>query len=250
MLFPGNVLHLDEEIYIFLINIVFSSIFYENALVCPTGFSIPDYIPILHSFPFLFFPSPSLPQSYFEMFRLYSLFYSEFFYPFPSFFVHYSVIYHCFLPASYIGPFPLFVTLQHFRSILFDAFHQSLPLCIFQLVFGLSFPIPPLLFLIFCSFFSYSPVEVPSQEYTILPIFFHCVFDTSSWCLHFFTASCHYFPPFISYMTFFAMHLSSSAFSCRFSLITKFTPVIVSPGSSFLFLFSFCPLTFPVVLFR
>jgi hypothetical protein len=44
MLFPGNVLHLDEEIYIFLIKIVFSSIFYENALVCPTGFPIPDYI--------------------------------------------------------------------------------------------------------------------------------------------------------------------------------------------------------------
>jgi hypothetical protein len=268
MLFPGNVLHLDEEIYISLIKFFFSSIFYENALVCPTRFPIPDYIffkqnrnskkikinsfiPIPHPFPSLFFPFLSLPQSYFEMVRLYSLFYFEFFYSFPCFFL----IYHCFPPATYIGPFPffipLFVPVKHFPSIFFDPFHQSLPLCIFQLAFGLFFPIPPLLFAIFCSFFSYSPVEVPSQEYTIFPVFFHCVFDTSSCCLHLFTVLyCHYFPPFISYMNFFAMHLSSSPFSCRFSLILNFTPVIISPGSSFLFLFSFCPLTFPVVLFR
>jgi hypothetical protein len=73
MLFLGNVLHLDEEIYIFLIKVVFSS-----------GFSIPDYIffkqnrnskkikinsfiPIPHPFPSPFFPSLSLPQSYLEM---------------------------------------------------------------------------------------------------------------------------------------------------------------------------------------
>jgi hypothetical protein len=111
------------------------------------------------------------------MVRLYSLSYSEFFYSFSCFFVLYSVIYHCFPPATYLGPFPffvpLFVPVQYFPSIFFDPFHQLLPLCIFHL--GFSFPIPLLLFPNSCSSFSYSPVEVPSQEYTIFSIFFLCI---------------------------------------------------------------------------
>jgi hypothetical protein len=49
-------------------------------------------------------------SSYFEMLRLCSLSYSEFFYSFPCFFVHYSVIYHYFPPATYIDPFSFSVT--------------------------------------------------------------------------------------------------------------------------------------------
>jgi hypothetical protein len=125
-----------------------------------------------------------------------------------------------------IGPSPFFVTLfvpvQYLPSIFFDPFHQSLPLCIFHLVFGFTLPILPLLFPISCSSFSYSRVEVPSKEYTIVPVFFHCIFDTFSCCLHLFIVYCYYFHP------------SSFPFSCRSSL----------------FLFSFCPLIFPFVLFR
>jgi hypothetical protein len=100
-----------------------------------------------------------------------------------------------------------------------------------------SFPILPLLFSISCSSISYSPVEVPSQEYTIFPVFLHCVFDTSSCCLHLFTLYCHNFPPLLSIRTFLSMH-PSSPFSGRFSLIPNFTPVIIPPVAfpfSFLF---------------
>jgi hypothetical protein len=186
-----------------------------------TGFPIPDSFFFKHKTaipkkkkqfyscpptPFLvFFPSPSLPQSYLEMVRLWSFFYSESFCTFPCFFVPYSIILHCFRPATYIGPFPfflpLFVPVQYLLSFFFDPFHQSLPLCIFHLVFGF-FPIRPLLFLISCSSFSYSPVEVSSQECTVFPVSFHCVFDTSSCCLHLFTVYCHYFPRFITHMNF------------------------------------------------
>jgi hypothetical protein len=65
----------------------------------------------------------------------------------------------------------------------------------------------------------------------------------ASCSLHFFTVYCHYFPPFLS------MH-PSSPFSCRFSLIPNFTPVIILPvGLPFLFSL-FGPLTFTVVFFR
>jgi hypothetical protein len=53
---------------------------------------------------------------------------------FPCFFVHYSVIYHCFPPATEIGPFPffvpLFVPLQSFHpvSTLSLDFHFPSPL--------------------------------------------------------------------------------------------------------------------------
>jgi hypothetical protein len=60
---------------------------------------------------------------------------------------------------------PLFFPVKYLPSIFFDPFHQSLLLCIFHLAFGFSFPIPPPLFPISCSTFSYAPVEVPSQEY-------------------------------------------------------------------------------------
>jgi hypothetical protein len=123
------------------------------------------------------------------MVRLYSLFYSEFFYSFLCFFVYYSVIYHCFpsSPSSSSCLFP---------SIFFDPFHQSLPLCIFHITFGFSFPILPLLFLISCSSFSYSPVGAPSHEHTFFSVFFYWIFHTSSCCLYLFAVSCHYFPPF------------------------------------------------------
>jgi hypothetical protein len=145
------------------------------------------------------------------------------------------------------GPFsffvPLFVPVQYLSSIFFNPFHQSLPLSIFYLVFGFSVPIPLLLFPISCSSFSYSPVEVPSQEYTIFPVFFHCVFDTSSSCIHLFTVYCHYFLSFITYMNF--SFRASFFFSLSFSLFfnPQFHPSYYSPGSSFLLIFSFCPLT-------
>jgi hypothetical protein len=120
------------------------------------------------------------------MVRHYSLSYSEFFYTFPCFFVHYSVIYHCFL-LTYLFPLNTF----HPFSSIYSSFPLDFPP-----------PISPLRFPISCSSFSCSPVEVPSQEYTIFPIFFHCVFDTSSCCFHLFTVYCHYFPPFIVYMNF------------------------------------------------
>jgi hypothetical protein len=175
---------------------------------------INSFIPIPHPFPSLLFPSPLRPQSYFEMVRLCSLSYSEFFYFFPCFFVHYSVIYHCFAPATIIGPFPFFVPLS--------VPAQYLP-----------------------SSFSYSSIEVPSQEYTIFPDFFHCVFDTPSSCLHLFTVYCHYFPPFIAYMNF-SFH-ASFFFSLFLSFFfnPQFHLCYYSPGSSSLFLFIFCPLTFP-----
>jgi hypothetical protein len=168
--------------------------------------------------------------------------YSEFFYSFPCFVVHNSVIYHCFPPATYIGPcfffVPLFVPVQYLPSIFLDPLHHFLPLCIFHFVFAFS-----------CSSCSYSPVEVPSQEYTMFPVFFHCVFDTSSCCLYLFSVYCHYFPPFIAYMNI-PFH-ASFFFSLFLSLFfnPQFHPCYYSPGSSFLFLFSFCPLYPPFVLF-
>jgi hypothetical protein len=103
-----------------------------------------------------------------------------------------------------------------------------------------SFLTPLLHFPISCSSFSYSPVEVPSQEYSIFPVFLHCVFDTSSCCLHLFTLYCHYFPPFIVYMNF-SFH--ASFFSLFWSLFfnPQFHPSYNSPGKSSLFIFSFCP---------
>jgi hypothetical protein len=154
-------------------------------------------------------------------------------------------MYHCFplLPIG-IGPFPFFVSLfvpiQYPPSIFFDPFHQSLPLCIFNLVLGFSFPILPLLFPISCSPFSYFPVEVPSQEY----VFIHCVFDTFSCCLHLFTVYCPCFPPFIAYMNF-SFH-TCFFFSLFISLFfnPQFHPCYYSPGSSSVAIFPF------VLLFR
>jgi hypothetical protein len=71
-------------------------------------------------------------------------------------------------------------------------------------------------------------------------------FITSSCCLHLFTVYCHYFPPFIAYMNF-SFH-ASFFFSLFFN--PQFHPCYYSSGSSSLFLFSFCPWTFPFVLFR
>jgi hypothetical protein len=105
-------------------------------------------------------------------------------------------------PSCYLFFLPLFVPVQYLPSIFFDPFHQSLPLCIFHLICGFSFPIPPILFPISCFSFSYSAIKVPSQEYTIFPVFFHCIFDTSSCCLHLFTVYCHYFLPFVAYINF------------------------------------------------
>jgi hypothetical protein len=158
---------------------------------------------------FLSPPSPSLPQSYFEMVRLCFLFYSDFFYSFPCFFVDYSVIYHCFPPASYIGPFPffvpLFVPIQYLPSILFDPLHQSLPLCI-PYIFSSQF-LPPL-----------SPILPLSIRSSLFP-FIAC----SKRLLVVFISLLHIVHLFLY------MRSSSSAFSCRFSLIPSFTPVIISP---------------------
>jgi hypothetical protein len=162
-----------------------------------------------------------------------------------------SIRNHCFPPATYIGPFPFFIPLfvpdQHFPSIFFDPFMQSLP----ALPLDFLFPFP------LCSsqfFAPFSPIlQLKSLPKSIRSSLFSFIASSTRLLVVFISLLylyCHYFPPFISYMNFFAMHLSSSPFSCRFSLIPNFTTVIISPGSSFLFLFSFCPLTFPVVLFR
>jgi hypothetical protein len=103
-----------------------------------------------HPFPSLFFPSPSLPQSYFEMVRLCSLSYCHFFHSFLFFFVHDSVIYHYFSLATYIGSFPFFVPLFFLfnTSHPFSSLHSIslLPSAFFScLVFQFSFPIHPLL---------------------------------------------------------------------------------------------------------
>jgi hypothetical protein len=77
-------------------------------------------------------------------------------------------------------------------------------------------------------------VEVPSQVYTIYPVFF-------SLRLHLFTV-CHYFPPFIAYMNF--SFRASFFFSLFFSLFfdPQFHPCYYSLGSSSLFLSFFLPL--------
>jgi hypothetical protein len=136
--------------------------------------------------------------------------------------------------------FPLFLPVQHFPSIFFDPFHQFLPLCVLHLVFGFSFPNPPLPSPIFSSSFSYFPVEVPSQEHTFFLVFFHCVFErllivfiyllyiviiSTTYCLY----------------ELFSMHPSSFPFSCRSSLIPNFTPVIIPPVALSFFFSHFAP---------
>jgi hypothetical protein len=60
---------------------------------------------------------PFIPQSYFELVRLYSLSHSEFFYSFSCFFVLYSVIYHCFPPCYLYRSISLLRPLVCSRSI-------------------------------------------------------------------------------------------------------------------------------------
>jgi hypothetical protein len=154
-------------------------------------------------------------------------------------------------PATYIfRSIPLLRPLVCSRSILPIHFLRSIPSVSSPLHFPpclwIFFSHPTLLFPISCSSFSYCPVEVPSHEHTFFPIFFNCVFNRSSCCLHLFTVHGHYFPPFIAYMNVY-FH-ASFFFSLFFN--PQFHPCYYSPGSSSLFLFSFCPLTFPFVLFR
>jgi hypothetical protein len=105
------------------------------------------------------------------------------------------------------------------------------------------FPSRPLLFPISCSSFSYSPVEIPSQEYTIFPVFL------SLRLRHVFLLSSSLYCSFSLFPT---IYCSSFFFSLFWSLLfnPQFQPYYDSPDSSSVFLFSFCPMTFPVVLSR
>jgi hypothetical protein len=87
-----------------------------------------------------------------------------------------------------------------------------------------------------CSSFYYSHVEIPSQEYTIFPVFFHCVFNTSSCCLHLFTVHCYYFAPFIAYMNF-CFHASFffSFFPFSFFFLFRDLPICTLSVATFLF---------------
>jgi hypothetical protein len=180
-------------------------------------------IPIPHPSPSPFLPSPSVAQSYFEMVRLDSLSYSEFSYSFPCFFVHYFVVrYHCFPPAIHIGPFPFFVPLfdpvQYLPLIFFDPFDQSLPLCIFHLVFGFSFPIllsssqflSPLSLIL--------PLKFPPKSIQFL-LFSFIAASTRLFVvfISLLYVNCHYFAPFIAYMNF-SFH-ASFFFSLFLSLL-------------------------------
>jgi hypothetical protein len=135
------------------------------------------------------------------------------------------------LPVNVAGKamyLSLFVPVQYLSSIFFETFHQSFPICIFQIVFGFSCPFPLLLFTIFPL---KSPLKCIRSTY---PVFF-------SLRLHLFTV-CHYFPPFIAYMNF-SFH-ASFFFSLFFSLFfdPQFHPCYYSLGSSSLFLSFFLPL--------
>jgi hypothetical protein len=98
----------------------------------------------------------------------------------------------------------------------------------------------PLLLSISCSSFYYSHVEIPSQEYTIFPVFFHCVVDTSSCCLHLFTVHCYYFAPFIAYMNF-CFHASFffSFFPFSFFFLLRDLPICTLSVATFLFVLLF-----------
>jgi hypothetical protein len=107
---------------------------------------------------------------------------------------------------------------------------------------------PPLLFPVSFSSFSYSPVEVPSEEYTISRVFFHCGFDTSFCCLHLFTV-CKlslFSTIYCLYELFFPCILFLLSFLVAFIYSPQFPPVII-PLVAVPFFFSFfCPF----VLFR
>jgi hypothetical protein len=187
----------------------------------------------------------SLPFASSKLFRdgptLLSLSYSEFFYPFPRFFVHYSVIYHCFPSVTYIGPFPLFIPLlvlvQYLPSIFFDPFHQSLPLCSFHLVFSSQFlsPLSPILPLksppksIQSSLFSFiassTRLLVVFISLLYIVIIFHHLFAYMNFSFH----ASFFFSLFLSFFFNLQFH------SCYYS-----------PGSSSLFSFLFLPLDLPI----
>jgi hypothetical protein len=110
---------------------------------------------------------------------------------------------------------------------------------------------PPLLYLFHpsfsCSSFSYSPVEVPSHENTFFSVFF-IVSSTSILVVFISLLYIVICPPFIGYM-FVSFHTSFffSFFSCSFN--SQFYPCYYSPRSTAFLLSSFCPMTFPFVLF-
>jgi hypothetical protein len=88
-------MYLQVGCFLLPLNLIPDYIFFTHKTAIPKKIKINSFIPFRHPFPSLFFPSPSLPQNNFEMVRLCSLSYSDFFYSLPCFFVYYSVIYHC-----------------------------------------------------------------------------------------------------------------------------------------------------------
>jgi hypothetical protein len=148
--------------------------------------------------------------------------YSEFFYSFPCLVVHNSVIYHCFPPATYIGPcfffVPLFVPVQYLPSIFLDPLHHFLPLCIFHFVFAFS-----------CSSCSYSPVEVPLPRVYDVPCFL------SLRLRHVFLLSLSLFCILSLFSTIYCLYEHS--FPCILLLLPLLVAFLQSPISP-LFLFS------------
>jgi hypothetical protein len=150
------------------------------------------------------------------MVRLCSLSYSEFFYSFPCFFAHHSVIYHCFPSAAYITPYtffvPLFVPVQYLPSISSIHSISVFPYAFSTLSLDFLFPSP-----------LFSPLFLARLS-PILPLMSPPKSIRSS-LFSFITSSIRLLLVFIiiAYMDFSFHAFFSSPFYFRFSLIPNFT---------------------------
>jgi hypothetical protein len=86
----------------------------------------------------------------------------------------------------------------------------------FPLCFWIFFPIPLLLFLLF----SYFPIPIFPKRYTIVPVFFHCVFNTSS---------CFFFNTLSPFTTWPIRYLLRSACFSLFSYVVQRGSGVLSP---------------------
>jgi hypothetical protein len=123
---------------------------------------------------------------------------------------------HSILPIHFLQSIPSVSSLLHFPPCLWIFFH-----------------ILPLLFPISCTSFSYSLYFFIASSTRLLVVFITLLYIV-----------------IIGYMKF-SFH-ASFFFSLFLSLFfnPQFHPCYYCPGSSFPFLFSFCPLTYPFVSFR
>jgi hypothetical protein len=126
-----------------------------------------------------------------------------------------STLYNTSIPLVCFRSIP---PIHFLRSIPLVSFPLHFPPCLWILFSHPPRPLPNFLLFFLLSFSYYSPIEVPSQGYTIFPVFFHCVFDTSSCCFQLFTLLyiVNIFLHLLLICTFVSMHPSSSRFSCLF----------------------------------